>query len=102
MKFKGGRRNAAAAWGDGMLIGARPGGRVGVLRASDGIGGGGPCGGGVCARPAYGLVTYDVSDVIDGIGSRSPELPARRLFSPTSLPPRGDLPGDRRVRSPVF
>ena len=77
-KFNGGRRKDAAAWVGDMLMGSRPGGRVGVRRASVGIGGGAPAGGGVWAGPAYGLVMYDVSEVMDGMGSRSPDLAARR------------------------
>ena len=80
-------------------MGVRPGGLVGVLRASTGIGGGGPAGGGVCAGPAYGFVVYDASDVSEGIGSRKPGFPAFRLLSFTSLPVLGESPGERRVRS---
>lgn len=87
-------KDAEAAAG-GMLMGVRPGGRVGVLRASGGNGGGGCAGGGVCAAPvAYGLVTYEVSDVIDGIASRKAD------FFALEIPPlssRVFLPGDLRV-----
>ena len=79
-------------------MGARPGGLVGVRRASVGIGGGGPGGGGVSAGPAKGLVIYDASDVIDGIGSRRPDPPARRLLSPARFPFLGELPGEERAR----
>ena len=77
-----------------MLIGTSPGGLVGVRRESNGAAGGGPAGGGICAGPAYGFVMYDTSDVIDDIGSRSPDLSA--LLAPPSLPVLGDLGGERR------
>jgi len=83
-------------------MGAKPGGRVGVRLASVGMGGGGPRGGGVAAGPAYGLVIYEVSDVIEGIGSRNPDLLVFRLPPPPSLQFFGDrrdrpLDGDDRV-----
>lgn len=92
-KLIGGRRKEAACRVAEMLIGARPGGRVGVRRASVGMGGGGPGGGGVREGPAaYGFVMYDASDVIEGMGSRSTAFPLRLLLSLV-----GDRPGDFRV-----
>ena len=97
-KFKGGSRNDAAARVGEMFMGVRPGGLVGVLRASMGIGGGGPDGGGVCAGPAYGFVVYDVLDVSDRIRLRCSDFPAFRLLSPASLPAVGDSMGERGLR----
>lgn len=83
-------------------MGVNPGGCVGVRRVSDGIGGGGPFGGGVCdGSPAYGLVTYEVSEFMEGIGSRRAAMPDRLLFSPFPCPLREGVPGDRCV-SPFF
>ncbi|KAH9817428.1 hypothetical protein Tdes44962_MAKER10369 [Teratosphaeria destructans] len=83
-----------------MSMGASPGGRVGVRRASAGKGGGGPGGGGVggvTTAVAYGLVMYDASEVVDGIGSRRPDLPPLRRLPLVSLPSLGDQSGDRYV-----
>lgn len=97
-KFNGGRRNEAAACGDGILIGFSPGGRDGVLCASGGSGGKASAGGGDVGE-AKGFVMYDASDVMDGIGSRSPLLLDLRLLVP--LPPL-PLPGDLLEDRPVW
>ena len=96
-KFNGGNRNDAAAWGDGILIGFSPGGREGVLCASGGSGGKASAGGGDVGE-AKGFVMYEASEVMDGIGSRSPLLLDLRLLAPLPpLPLPGDLLEDRPV-----
>ena len=70
----------------------RPGGCVGVFRASGGNGGGGPAGGGDVGD-AYGLVMYEASEVIEGIGSRNAALPDLCRRWPMSS--FGDLLADR-------
>jgi hypothetical protein len=72
-------------------MGLSPGGREGVLFASDGSGGNASAGGGDVGE-ANGLVMYEASEVIEGIGSRSPPLLDLRRLVP--LPP---FPGDRPV-----
>ena len=72
-------------------MGLRTGGREGVRFASDGIGGSASAGGGDIGE-ANGLVMYEASEVIEGIGSRSPPLLDLRRLVP--LPP---FPGDRPV-----
>ena len=72
------------------MIGFSPGGREGVLCASGGRGGKASAGGGDVGE-AKGFVMYDASEVIDGIGSRSPSLLDLRLLVP--FPPL-PLPGD--------
>jgi hypothetical protein len=84
-KFKGGSKNDAAACVGDILIGTRPGGRVGVLLAS---GGSNRPGGGVWPE-AYGLVTYEASETMDGIASRRFAF-GRRLSSLLALPSFGD------------
>ena len=46
---------------------------------------------------AYGLVTYDVPEVVEGVGSRCGAFPARFFPLLFSFPLLGDLPGDRRL-----
>lgn len=69
-------------------MGLSPGGREGVLFASGGSGGNDSAGGGDVGE-ANGLVMYEASEFIEGIGSRSP--PLRRLV------PLPAFPGDRPV-----
>jgi hypothetical protein len=80
------------------LIGFSPGGREGVLCASGGSGGSDSAGGGDIGD-AYGFVMYDASEVMEGIGSRSPLLEDLRLLVP--LPPF-PLPGDLLKGRPVW
>lgn len=93
-KLSGGRRNDAAAWGEGILIGLSPGGREGVLFASGGSGGNASAGGGDIGD-AYGFVMYEASEVIEGMGSRNPLLLDLRRRVP--LFPLGDLLDGRPV-----
>jgi hypothetical protein len=72
-------------------MGLSPGGREGVLFASVGIGGNDSAGGGDVGE-ANGLVMYEASEVIEGIGSRNPPLLDLRRRVPLPL-----LPGDRPV-----
>jgi len=69
-------------------MGLSPGGREGVLLASIGSGGNASAGGGDVGE-ANGLVIYEASEPIDGIGSRNPPL-RRRV-------PLLAFPGDRPV-----
>ena len=78
-------------------MGFSPGGREGVLCASGGSGGKASAGGGDVGE-AKGFVMYDASDVIDGIGSRSPPVLDLRLLVPLPLLP---LPGDLLEARPV-
>lgn len=97
-KLSGGNRNDAAACGEGILMGLRPGGRDGVRLASVGIGGNASAGGGDVGDE-YGLVIYDASDAIDGMGSRKPLLLDIRRRVP--LPPL-PFPGDALDGRPVW
>ena len=95
MKFQAGRRKVADACVGERSVGVKPGGCIGVDRVSSGIGGGGKFGGGVRVSPAaYGFVTYDVSDVIDGIGSRNAATRCTREPLIRSLPFGDFLDGD--------
>lgn len=79
------------------MIGFSPGGRDGVLCVSGGSGGKASAGGGDVGE-AKGFVMYDASEVMDGIGSRSPLLlDLRLLVALPPLPLPGDLLGDRPV-----